>query len=143
MLELLAVIMLLGVLAGVGVSRMNRGTLLNVGGEGDARRIALDLLQARRRAISTGDNHFVRFALSGGQAISFRVYRRTGSGDVAMEAARDVATDVVVVPSATDAEFTFDGTSLAPYNIAVTGGSKAWSITVTPATGTVRVVAEP
>src|SRR5690348_16459018 len=76
LLELLAVMTLLGVLAAVGVSRMDRGTLLNVGAQGDARRVALDLHQARRRAISTGDNHFVRFSLTSGKATSFTVFRK-------------------------------------------------------------------
>jgi prepilin-type N-terminal cleavage/methylation domain-containing protein len=140
LLELLAVITLMGVLAAVGVSRMDRGTLLNVGAQGDARRIAIDLHQARRRAISTGDNHFVRFSLTGGHATSFVVHRRTISGSTVVEAVRTVPDDVVVVPNAIDNEFTFDGTSLAAYSIVVTGGSKSWTVTVVPATGTTRVV---
>lgn len=143
LLELMAVLMLLGVLATVGISRMHRGTLLNMGGQGDARRVALDLHQAHRRAISSGDNHLVRFTLVSGKATRFAVYRRTGSGDVRMEAERTVADGVTIVPSAVDNEFTFDGTSLAAYSIAVTGSGKSWTVSVIPATGFIRVVQNP
>lgn len=139
LLELLAVITLLGVLAAVGVSRMDRGTLMDVGAQGDARRVALDLLQARRRAISTGDNHFVSFTLSGGTASSFTLFRRTSGGDVAVESVRTVSEGVSITPNATEAEFVFDGTSLASYSIAVVGQDKSWTVLVIPATGSIRV----
>lgn len=143
LMEMLAVLMLMGVLAMIGIPRMDRGTLMNVGANGDARRIALDLMQARRRAISTGDNHFVRFTLSAGKATSFMLYRRGSGGDTTVEASRVVPTGVTIIPSATDHEFTFEGTALAAYSIAVTGGSKSWTVSVVPVTGMVRVVQTP
>ena len=139
LLELLAVITLLGILAGVGITRMNRGTLLDVGAQGDARRVALDLLQARRRAISTGDNHYVLFTMNGGSATGFTVYRRASGGDVAVESPRTVSDDVTITPNTSVAEFAFDGTSLASYTITVAGEAKSWTVQVIPATGSIRV----
>lgn len=141
-MELILVVAVLAVLAAAAVSRFGATSLANLGANADARRIALDLYQAQRRAISTGDNHFVQFNSSGGSVISYALYRRTGGGDVLVDSARQVASDMTITASATEAEFTFEGTALAAYQIDVAGPDRTWTISVIPATGAVRV-AEP
>ena len=137
------VLAILGILAAAGMARWGRDLIKNVGAETDARRIALDLHQARRRAISTGSNHLVRFNPSVGAATSFTVYRRSGMSVTAVEATRDVPAGVTVTPSHADAEFTFEGTSLAAYSITVAGPSKSFTVSVVTATGAIRVVQNP
>ena len=62
----------------MAVTRYGTTTIADVGAQGFARRLALDCSQARRRAIATGDNHLLRFTLSGGKATQYASYRRSG-----------------------------------------------------------------
>jgi len=135
LLEVVAVVVIIGLVAAAAATRFGFDTLANTGGEGFARRLSLDCLQARRRAISTGDNHSVRFTISGGQATQYALYRRGGSGDVLVDEVHAVPDDVTVTPSATDFEFTFTGDSLAPYTASILGPDRSWNVTVVQATG--------
>lgn len=139
LLELVAVITIIGIVAAVGMARFGAGTLGNLGAQSDARRVAIDLLQARRRAISTGDNHFVQFTPSSGAAVSYAIVRRVGAGTSIVEATREIADDVTVTSSAAECEFSFDGTALAAYLITVAGPDRSWQVSVVPASGAVRV----
>jgi prepilin-type N-terminal cleavage/methylation domain-containing protein len=88
LLELLAALAIVGLLAAAGFSRFGAGTLENVGAEGFARKLALDLLQARRRTIATGDNHYVQFTIVDSKATSYTLYRRATGGDVVVDQTR-------------------------------------------------------
>ena len=78
LLELVAVVFIIGLLGAMAVTRYGIHAIADVGAQGFARRLALDCLQARRRAISTGDNHLLRFTIVGGKATQYALYRRTG-----------------------------------------------------------------
>ncbi len=66
--ELIAVVFIIGIVSVMAVMRFSTGTLADIGATGFARRLSLDCAQARRRAISTGENHLLRFTLSGGKS---------------------------------------------------------------------------
>ena len=140
LLELLAVVTLLGVLATAVVARVGQGTLGTIGSAGDARRLTLDLIQARRRAISTGDNHFVRLTSSGGSVVSFTIYQDTGSGDLAVDSTRIVPRGVTITSAQSDLEFNFEGQSLASYSVNVASTGRSWTVSTVAVTGAVRVV---
>ena len=135
LLEVIAVVMIIGLVAASVVARYGFETIANTVPQGMAREIALDCLQARQRAIGTGDDHAVRFTVVGGKATQFALYRRGGSGDVLVDQVHIVPNDVVVIASAVDFEFTFTGDSLASYTAAVQGSDRNWNVTVTQATG--------
>ncbi len=139
LLELIAVVSLLGIMAAAGISRYGGLTLGNLGAQGDARRIALDMLQARRRAISTGDNHFLQFTPGVGPATGYTLYRRTSGGAIVVEAVRQVPDHVTITSTSSICEFTFEGTSLAAYQVTVAGPNRSWQVSVVPVTGTIRV----
>jgi type II secretory pathway pseudopilin PulG len=141
LLELIAVVTVVGLLAAAAVTRFGTGAESTIGAEADARRIALDLLQAQRRSIGTGNNHFVQFNSSGGAVVSYTLYRRTGSGDVQVESLRMVPTGVTVTASHSVAEYNFEGQALAAYSITVSGPSRSWTVSVVPVSGAIRCLA--
>jgi Tfp pilus assembly protein FimT len=140
LLELLVVLTLLAVFTAVAIARIGVNPLKNFASQSDARRLASDLIQARRRAISTGDNHYVEFITSGGVATSYTVYRRLDGGSVqAVDASRSFVQQETVSVSHSQAEFDFEGAALAAYQITFTGPDRTAQVTVVPVTGAVRV----
>jgi len=140
LLELIAVVTILGFFTVVAISRIGPGTLVNFGARADARRLAVDLLQARRRSIATGENHYLAFTVVGGEATDYTLYRRKAGGDVAMDSPHEFPGNVVVTASHADAEFTFEGAALAAYQIALTGPEQTWQVDVVPVTGSIDVL---
>ncbi len=140
LLELLAVVAILGIFAVIAVSRIGPDALQNFGARADTRRLALDLLQARRRSIATGENHYLAFAGGGGPTTGYTLYRRSASsGNIAVDEPHAFPGDVVVVTSHAEAEFTFEGTALAAYQVTLVGPQQTWQVDVVPVTGTARV----
>src|SRR5262249_48127408 len=139
-LELVMTVAVIGLLAAAVAITYGTGAIRTIGAEADARRIALDLLQSQRRAISTGSNHYVQFNSSGGSVTSYTVYRPVGASSTQIEARRTVPTGVTITASHSQAEFTFDGQALAAYSITVAGSSKSWTVSVVPASGAIRCV---
>jgi type II secretory pathway pseudopilin PulG len=136
LLELIAVVLIIGLLGAMAVVRFGGSAIADVGAQGFARRLAIDCQQARRRAISTGDNHFLRFSVSGGVASQYAVYRRQGGSDVRVDSIRVVPDDVTVsTGGATDVAFTFTGEAIASYSITVQGPDRTWNVIVAQLTG--------
>ena len=111
LLELLVVVFFIGVLAAVAIGRLGKTALGDFGAEGDARRLSLDLAQARRAA----------------------------GGDVAVDEYRGFPSQAVVTVSHGQAEFNFEGQALAAYQITLAGPNRTWQADVVPVTGAVRI----
>jgi Tfp pilus assembly protein FimT len=138
--ELLAVVVLLGIFAAVASARFGQSAQKNFGAQGDARRLALDLVQCQRRAIASGANHYLEFTTSGGNVVGYTVYRRTGpSTGTAIDVYRDFSQGETVTCAQTQLEFTFDGAALAAYTVTLAGPNRTWQVLVVQATGAVRV----
>ena len=140
-MELLAVVIILGVFAAVAASRLGPGTVVNVGARTHAQRLAVDLLQAKRRSIATGENHYLAFTTGGGGSVTgYTLYRRSVSqGNVAVDEPYQFPSDVVVWVSHNEAEFTFEGSALASYQVSLAGPEQTWQVDVVPTTGLARV----
>jgi prepilin-type N-terminal cleavage/methylation domain-containing protein len=141
LLEIVAVLAIVALMAAAGVTRFDSGTLENVGAEGLARKLALDLLQARRRTIATGDNHYLQLTVAGSNVTSYVMYRRASGGDVVVEETRTVPAGVIVATSTATLEFDFSGASLAAYTVTVSGPNRTWTVSTVMATGAVRTAA--
>jgi prepilin-type N-terminal cleavage/methylation domain-containing protein len=140
LLELIVVLALIGIFAAVAAARLGTAPLKNFASHADARRLALDLLQARRRAIAYGDNHYLEFTSSGGQVVSYTLYRRLSGGGVeAVDEPREFPQQETVTASHAQAEFDFEGAALAAYQVTLAGPDRTWQVTVTPVTGAIRV----
>ncbi|MBN1851765.1 MAG: type II secretion system protein [Pirellulales bacterium] len=143
LLELTFVVAVLGLFATMAVTRFGHDAIANTGARGFARKLALDMLQAQRRAISTGDNHYVQFVSSDGAIESSTLFRCGASGDTAVDSERTVPKHVTVTTSHMRCEYAFEGSALADYFVTVSGPDRSWQIQVTPATGNVRVTELP
>jgi prepilin-type N-terminal cleavage/methylation domain-containing protein len=143
LIELAAVLVIVGLLAAAGLTRWGSNTVQNLSGEGFARRLALDLVQARRRTIATGDNHYLQLSPSAGSVANYTMYRRAAGGDTVVEQTRTVPSGVTASASHATLEFDFDGASLATYSMAIVGPNRTWTITTVMATGAVQTATTP
>ena len=140
LLELIAVVAIMAIFVAVAASRIGPETIRDFSARADARRLAADILQARRRSIATGENHYLAFATSGGRTSGYTLYRRSSSrGNVAVDEAYEFPPDVMVKTSSSSVEFTFEGTAMAASQIVLTGPGQTWRVDVVPATGTALV----
>lgn len=139
LLELVAVVTLIGIMASVAMFRIGTGGVGDFGARGIGGRIAMDMKIARRAAISTGDNHYLSFTVSGGKVTSYRMYRKASGGDVTADAVRTVPDEVTVTVSASTAEFNFEGEALAAYQVTLAGPNRTWQLDVVPVTGAVSL----
>lgn len=141
LLELIAVVVLLGIIGTVTVASYRRGTISNVSAKTDATRVLADLRLARQRAIATGDNHFLSFGMNGSSA-SYTVQRRLSNGTTQITSAEYVFyKDVTVTVTPSNPEFTFEGDGLAGYTITLRGADRVYQITVNRVTGAARITA--
>jgi prepilin-type N-terminal cleavage/methylation domain-containing protein len=140
-IELIAALAIVGLLAVAGITRFGTSTVDNLGAEGFARKLALDLMQVRRRTIATGDNHYLLLAVASGKVTSYIMYRRAAGGDTVVDQTKTVAANVNVTTSSTTLEFDFDGTALAAYSIVVAGPDRTWTVSTVIATGAVQITA--
>lgn len=140
LLELTAVVFILGLIATMAVTNFGHDTLTVTEGSGFARCLLMDLRQARQRTITTGDDHSVQFTSSGGAIASYTVMQDTGGGAVAVERTVDVPRGVTVTASPSW-EFDFEGTLTAGSGvIQIDGATDRWTITVYTATGAAKLV---
>ena len=134
--ELIAVVFIIGVVSVMAVMRFSTGTLADIGATGFARRLSLDCAQARRRAISTGENHLLRFTLSGGKATQYGLYRRSGATTTLVDDLHAVPSNVTVATGgATDVEFQFTGEAVASYTVSITSANRSKTVTIPQVTG--------
>ena len=136
-LEMAVVLAILGLLTVSAITSFGSSTLSNAGAEGVVRKLSLALVHARRATIATGDNHYVQLSPSAANATEFTLYRRTGGGDVQVDAIHIVPQGVTLSASHTALEFDFDGAALAAYTIDVAGDDRSWHLSVVPLTGSV------
>lgn len=140
LLEMLAVIALLGMLAVTAAGVFRPETVGDVDGRVTAQRIAWDLHQARRRAIALGDNHALVCTIAGGHVVNYSVQRRAADSSLtAVDTLRTIPIFVTVTASSPSCEFNFEGAALAGYTFTVTTSHRSWTVTVAQATGSVYV----
>jgi type II secretory pathway pseudopilin PulG len=134
--EIIAVTFIVGIVSAMCALRYGTGAVADVDAQGFARRVALDCSQARRRAISTGDNHLLRFTLSGGKATQYGVYRKISGVATLVDDMHVVPANVTVTTGGvTDLEFQFTGEALGSYTVNVTAQDRNRTVTVSQVTG--------
>jgi prepilin-type N-terminal cleavage/methylation domain-containing protein len=144
LLEMLAVVALLAIVAAVVLGRNGRSLVANFSSQGDARRVALALLQAKRRAITTGTDHAVEFTSGGGDIASLTVVSIAGGGATTIvEGPLPLAEDLVVTASHSQMVFTFEGQAAAAYWVQLAGADRTWRIDVVPITGAIHTSEVP
>ena len=134
--EIIAVTFIIGIVSLMAATRYSATTIADVGAQGFARRVALDCSQARCRAIATGDNHLLRFTLSGGTATQYALYRKVSGVPTLVDDVHTVPANVTVTTGGvTDVEFQYTGEALASYTVTVTSTDRTRTVTVPQVTG--------
>jgi type II secretory pathway pseudopilin PulG len=139
LLELLVVVTLIGIFASVVAMRYGRTLFSEFSANSVARQLSLDLLTCQRAAITTGDDHFLSFTVSGGNATSYSLVRDTAGGDVLVDGPKSFSDDITVTVSHAEMRFDFEGSAAANYSLLLTGENRRWQISVVPITGAVSV----
>lgn len=142
LLEMMAVVILIGIFAAVAIMRLGPGVLPSFAGKADARRLALDLQLAQRRAISTGIKHYIKLESVGSKYTGYTLYQRassSGSADIAVDSFREFATTDTISSSHAQFEFSFDGTALAAYELKIASSNQVSKVSVVPMTGAVQL----
>ena len=133
-------LVIFALLAAATLTRLGSSTLENLGAEGCAKKLALDIVQARRRTIATGDNHYLQLTVVAAKVTEYSLVRRASGGDTVVEAVRQIPAGITVTASHTTLEFNFDGGALAAYSINVAGPQRTWGVSTVMATGAVRTI---
>lgn len=141
LLELAAVVAILGLLAGMALTRFGHDTVAVGSADGLASRLSLALQLGRRQAISEGVPAALVLTRDSGAVVSATVVRATAGGDAPTEEVIDVPAGVTVT-SATDRwEFDYRGVLTTPAaggTLAIESPGWRWTLSVTAATGHVR-----
>ena len=137
LLELLAAVALIGLIASITVARYHRSVLGNFGAHAEARKLSLALLHAQRASVLTGDNHYVEFNST--SPTSYNMMRRTSGSPTLVYGPTELSADTTIATSTTVMEFNFEGQALGAYWATMAGDDRTWRFDVIPITGTVRV----
>jgi hypothetical protein len=129
----------MGIFASVAAMRFGRTLFAEVGAHATARKVSLALLTCQRAAIRTGDDHILRFSVSGGKAVSYSLLQDSGGGPQVIEGPIAISDDVTVTVSATDMRYTFEGSASGAYQVQIVGENRSWQVDVIPITGAVQV----
>jgi prepilin-type N-terminal cleavage/methylation domain-containing protein len=140
LLELIAVVVLLGIFAATVGMRFGRTLFAEFGSRAAARELSLALLSCQRAAIVTGDDHYLEFLSSGGVINQYRIMRDISGTPTLVDGPKPLSPDVTISTSHGTLRFNFEGSALANYQVDVTGNEQVWQVNVIPITGTVNVV---
>ena len=143
LIELLAVLTILGILVSAGFAVLRLDSLGNFGAETVAHNLAKDLQLARRMAITTGDDHYLLLTTSGSSITGYTIYQ-AGSPAAAVDAYRQIPSQVTVTisPSASQTpSFTFEGQAASSFTLTLAGPDRSYTVTVVAATGRPQVAA--
>lgn len=137
LLELVAVVAILALIAGMAVARFGHDALSAVDGEGTARRLSLALRLARRQAISEGVDAAVIINRDGGAVTSFTVVRVGAGGDEPVESLILIPTGVTVATASDRWVFDYTGALITPAGgtLTITSSDWTWTIAVNALTG--------
>lgn len=131
LLELAAVVAILGLIAGMAITRFGGDAISVIDAEGVSRRLSMALRLARRQAISEGVDAAVVINRDAGAVSSFTVVRAASGGNEPVEAVISVPTGVTVTTAADRWTYDFTGTLTSPAGGALSVSSPGWTWTIT------------
>lgn len=134
LLELLAVVTILGLLAAIGAARLAPGVQGNVARGTDSFRTLMALRQARAAAIATGDNHRLRMLSTSGTITGFQIERIGGTTSI-IEGPHLFSGEATILQTGNDATFNFQGEATVAPVLTFAGPNHTNRITVVTATG--------
>lgn len=135
LMELLAVVMLMGVLASSVAMRYGREILGDTGVRSKASELSIGLNQAQRAAIRSGIPHGVTFAGNLNQVQSWSVVRFDHDGtETVVDGPYTMAQDFTLSVDSKEIVFDFEGNGTSQINAQFSGPNRSWSVSVMPLT---------
>ncbi|MEW4561729.1 prepilin-type N-terminal cleavage/methylation domain-containing protein [Bremerella sp. JC770] len=134
LLELLAVVTILGLLAAIGAARLAPGIQGNIARGTDSFRTLMALRQTRAAAIATGDEHRLRLLTTSGTITGFQIERLGGSTTI-VEGPHAFSGETAILQTGSDATFNFQGEAIVAPVLTFAGTDRTDRITVVAATG--------
>ncbi|HBE72082.1 MAG TPA: hypothetical protein DDW52_28425 [Planctomycetaceae bacterium] len=129
LLELLAVVGIMGVLSATVAARYGRDVLGNIGVRGQARKLSLGLVEAQRLAVRSGRLHGVQFAGSLGDASSWSVVAVGDTGDrTVVDGPFLLSDDYQLTTNASEILFDFEGNATKAVSISLVGPNQTWTV---------------
>lgn len=134
LLELLAVVVLVGIFSSAIVTRMSRDILGDSGARSEARRISLGLLGAQRAAIRTGLTHGITFEGPLSSVTSWTsVQIGADSSRSIVEGPYAVPDDLSITVDRSEIWFDFEGNG-TELSAQVSGPHRTWELSIAPLT---------
>lgn len=138
LLELIAVVALMGILFAAGTVRLGPNAANDMSARAAARLLATDLQHMKRRAITTGDDHYVEFTTQGSTITGYQMYHNSGSPET-VDDLREFPSGLTVTSADSQLTFDFEGAASAAYDVTLAGPNRSMSVQVVPVTGAVIV----
>ena len=130
----------MGTLSTVVVTRYGRDIFGDIGARSDAQKLWMDLQHARGIAIRNGTEVSVIFEKSSsGNYSGYRVTERTGSRHVDVAEPSSFSSDINFTSTSASVQFNFEGHATNASAIKLKGPHRAWTLTVVPLSGSVRI----
>ncbi|MEM8864809.1 MAG: prepilin-type N-terminal cleavage/methylation domain-containing protein [Planctomycetota bacterium] len=136
--ELLAVLVIIGLVSGMAITKFGHTAYQAGNAEGFARRLSLDISQARRRAIATGEDHYLQFYRTSGVVTSYALFRDAAGGDYQVDDVIAVPDGATVTTASDTLTFDFAGalaTAGTSSVLRIDGAKFYWNVTLFHATG--------
>jgi len=137
LLELIAVLAILGLLGAISLGSFRLASVSNVGAQADARTLAFDLQRVRQQAITTGIQHEIRFESIGG-VLSYRIGQNNGAF-VDIDTPRTFSQGVSVTYSRAITAFEFQGGAQTSAVFNIDGPDRSYTVSVVAATGAIQL----
>lgn len=135
LLELIAVVAIVGLLAAAGAVRLTPGMQGNLSAGSDAFRVLFAMREARAAAISTGDPHTVRLLQTDGAIRGYQIEQDSGGGPLIVDGPFDLSADVTITTSGGDPTFNFLGEATVAPVLTFQGPNRTERITIVGPTG--------
>ena len=139
LLELLAVVTLLGIFSTAVVARYGRTLFGDAGVRSGARMLSLGILEAQRCAIRTGDVHAIQFHGPSSAVESWSVVQVDSEGTrVLVDGPHEIPEDYSLSVNSSEVLFDFEGNGLELLTAQFQGPNRRWELQVLPMTRTIQ-----
>ncbi len=135
LLELLAVVTLLGIFSTAVVARYGRSLFGDSGVRSGARMLSLGILEAQRGAIRTGNTHAILFQGTSSAVQSWSVIQIDPQGGrTLVDGPHEIPADYSLTVNTSEILFDFEGNGLDLLSAQFQGPNRRWELQVLPMT---------
>lgn len=139
LLELLAVVTLMGIFSSAAFMRFGRDIFGDSGARSETRTLSLGLLQAQRAAIRSGDRHGISIQGTTAKVISWTVVHEHQNGSTAViDGPHQIPDELTMSVNSTVVWFDFEGSGSQLFDVSVVGPNRQYELKVEPLTRMIR-----